>query len=181
MGTSSKWVLGHKTRLRSSQICWTSLSIEVSQSFCSRQKFLSMASLVSPSLCDPILVLKTFLDTIYNMTGDVPLKHLETYIIDTGTSCASWNLMEPHGTSLHFQAVSFSGPMVVMVVGSSFSRQLSLNHVSRNNSKTIIFKRCQKHTHNQPSFFETHFPAFPVLAQLGGLVGIAIGADGPTG
>ena len=178
MGTSSKWVLGHKTRLRSSQICWTSLSIEVSQSFCSRPKFLSMASLVSPSLCDPILVLKTFLDTIYNMTGDVPLKHLETYIIDTGTSCASWNLMEPHGTSLHFQAVSFSGPMVV---GSSFSRQLSLNHVSRNNSKTIIFKRCQKHTHNQPSFFETHFPAFPVLAQLGGLVGIAIGADGPTG
>jgi hypothetical protein len=116
-----------------------------------------MASLVSPSLSDPILVLKTFLDTIYNMTGDVPLKHLETYIIDTGTSCASWNLMEPHGTSLHFQAVSFSGPMVV---GSSFSRQLSLNHVSRNNSKTIIFKRCQKHT--QPAiFFWNALPSFP--------------------
>ena len=74
-----------------------------------------MASLVSPSLCDPILVLKTFLDTIYNMTGDVPLKHLETYIIDTGTSCASWNLMEPHGTS--WNLITFSGSIILRAHG----------------------------------------------------------------
>jgi len=84
-----------------------------------------MASLVSPSLCDPILVLKTFLDTIYNMTGDVPLKHLETYIIDTGTSCASWNLMEPHGTSWNlmephgtsWNLITFSGSIILRAHG----------------------------------------------------------------